>query len=208
MNFFRFYFLDLRLSRKANGFSLMELMVVLGILAIINMMIFASYPEFSQRMALKRTSEEIALIARQAQAYALGIKRSASGGDNYFGFGVRFDTGNPKSLILFTDLDNGKTYNDVGELFQKFTIDTGDVIYNLETCDSMSCGLISNSTLDIVYPRATYMATITANSSINISNPSYARVTIKSPRGNENRNKKYIEIWANGQISVKDPPKN
>ena len=48
-------------------------MVAVGIMTLINIMIFASYPEFSQKMALKRTSEEIALIVRQAQAYALGI---------------------------------------------------------------------------------------------------------------------------------------
>ena len=59
---------------KQRGFSLIELMVAVGIMTLINIMIFASYPEFSQKMALKRTSEEVALIARQAQAYALGIK--------------------------------------------------------------------------------------------------------------------------------------
>ena len=214
MNFFRFYFLDLRLSRKANGFSLVELMVVVGILAIINIMIFASYPEFSQRMALKRTSEEIALIARQAQAYALGIKRSASGGDDYFGFGVHFETGNPKSLILFTDSGQGnsqpnKQYDARGgcgqpqtECFQEFKIDTGDIIFKLE-CDSCDENI---DALDIVYPRATSMASISADG--NNCGCSYARVIIKSPRGNEDKHKKYISIWANGQISVEDPPKN
>ena len=58
-------------------------MVAVGIITVINIMIFASYPEFSQKWPLKRTSEEVALIVRQAQAYAQGIKRPVSGGEDY-----------------------------------------------------------------------------------------------------------------------------
>ena len=124
---------------KQRGFSLIELMVAVGILVLINTMIFANYPEFSQKVALRRTSEEIALIVRQAQAYSLGIKRSASGGDNYFGFGVHFDKSptNSKSLILFTDSGStpNKAYDD-GELFQEFKINTGVYVSDLQTCGS------------------------------------------------------------------------
>lgn len=192
---------------KQNGFSLIELMVAVGILTIINIMIFASYPEFSQRIALRRTSEEIALIVRQAQAYALGIKRPTSGGDDYFGFGIHFDKSKPKSIILFTDsvLIPNKTY-DAGELFQEFTIDTGDVISELQVYDSSGQCQNDGDTLDIVYPRATSMAAISAKGAVCAI--SYARVAIKSPRGDKPKNKKYIEIWISGQISVKDPPEN
>ena len=34
---------------KQRGFSLIELMVAVGIMTLINIMIFASYPEFSQK---------------------------------------------------------------------------------------------------------------------------------------------------------------
>lgn len=182
---------------KQRGFSLIELMVAVGIMTLINIMIFASYPEFSQKMALKRTSEEIALIVRQAQAYALGIKKSVSGGDDYFGFGIHFGTSedDKKTLILFTDSDSGKDY-DTGELFQEFKIDTGDYISELWICASF-CQ--SADTLDIVYPRAASMATIN-----NDDNLSYAKITIKSPRGDADKNKKLIKIWRSGQISVED----
>lgn len=189
---------------KQEGFSLIELMVAIGILVVISTMIFASYPELSQRLALKRTSEEIALIARQAQAYSLGIERPASGGSDYYGFGIHFDKSDPKSLILFADsgATPNKTY-DAGdgcggsstECFQKFTIDTGDYISELNKCDKDSlCSPADGGILDIIYPRATSIATINKN----IDSPSYARITIKSPRGGE----KYIKIWRSGQISV------
>ena len=190
------------------GFSLIELMVAVGILTLINIMIFASYPEFSQKMALKRTSEEVALIARQAQAYALGIKRPVSSGDDYYGFGIHFGKSDSKSLILFADSDSDKTY-DKGdgcggantECFQEFKISTGDYVSELQACDSVSCQSVGNGGLDIVYPRATFMASISAGGDV-CGSCSYAKVTIQSPRGNEEKNKKYINIWISGQISV------
>ena len=193
---------------KQRGFSLIELMVAVGILTLINIMIFASYPEFSQKMALKRTSEEVALIARQAQAYALGIKRPVSSGDDYYGFGIHFDKNDSKSLVLFADLDSDKTY-DKGdgcggantECFQEFKISTGDYVSELQACDSVSCQSVGNGGLDIVYPRATFMASISAGGDV-CGSCSYAKVTIQSPRGKEEKNKKYINIWISGQISV------
>ena len=186
---------------KQEGFSLIELMVAVGIITVINIMIFASYPEFSQKLSLKRTSEEVALIVRQAQAYAQGIKRPVSDGEDYFGFGVNFDKTAPTTLILFTDSDSDKTY-DNGELFQEFKIGTGDYVSELWVCDSDgSCESVGNGALDIVYPRATSMASISSGGII-CDSCSYARVLIKSPRGNEAKNKKYINIWISGQISV------
>ena len=194
------------------GFSLIELLVAVGILTLINIMIFASYPEFSQKMALKRTSEEVALIARQTQAYALGIKRSVSGEEDYYGFGIHFDKSpaNSKSLILFTDSGSApnKIY-DAGdgcggsstECFQEFKIGTGDYVSKLQACDSDSCQSVGNGGLDIVYPRATSMASISADGDV-CGSCFYAKVTIQSPRGKEEKNKKYINIWISGQISV------
>ena len=196
-------------GRSENGgFSLIEIMVVVGILTIINIMIFASYPEFSQKLSLKRTSEEVALIVRQAQSYALGIKKSALGSDDYFGFGIRFNKTAPTTIILFTDFGAipNKIY-DVGdgcgssstECFQEFKIDTRDYIFELTTVAYDEFGTPVSTPvniLDVVYPRAASMATITADGGI--ANPSYAKVTIKSPRGGE----KYIKIWISGQIEV------
>ena len=181
------------------GFTLTELLVVVGIMTIMNLLIFANYPEFSQRLALKRTSEDIALIVRQAQAYSLGIKKPVSG--DYSGFGVHFDKKNNTNLILFADTNttNNKTY-DEGELFQKYIINTGDVVSELRGCTTATCDTDSEpefDTLDIFYPRASPMAMINGK-----SEASYAKITIMPPK---KKNKtRIIEIWASGQISVKE----
>jgi len=189
-----------------NGFTLTELMVVIGIMTIMNLLIFANYPEFSQRLALKRTSEDIALIVRQAQAYSLGIKRPLSGGKEYTGFGVHFDKTTKekqKSLILFADDTDGvnKEGYDDGESFQEYKINTGDVVSDLKTCPAKGdCGSSVNE-LDIFYPRANPMATITADDGSG-GNSSYAKITIQSPK----KKTRIIEVWISGQISVKEGP--
>ena len=185
------------------GFTLTELLVVVGIMTIMNLLIFANYPEFSQRLALKRTSEDIALIVRQAQAYSLGIKRPLSGEGDYFGFGVHFDKSaidnKNKSLILFADVDiiADKKYSNNNELFQEYKISTGDVVSELKTCDAeKKCDPSSDGKLDIFYPRANPMATINGDS----SGISYAQITIMSPK----KKTRIIEVWTSGQISVKE----
>jgi len=207
MKFFRFNFLDLRLSRKANGFTLTELMVVIGIMTIMNLLIFSSYPEFSQRLALKRTSEDIALIVRQAQAYSLGIKKSGSVDIDYTGFGVHFDKttkDKQKSLILFADSSSGNLYKyDEGELFQEYKINTGDVVFDLQVCKADGCVVLDTvdtvNTVDIFYPRSRSMAIISGEGIID-ANASYAKVVIRSPKGKM----RTIKIWISGEISVKE----
>ena len=55
-------------GRSENGgFSLIEIMVVVGILTIINIMILPVIPEFSQKLSFKKEpAKRSLLIARQA----------------------------------------------------------------------------------------------------------------------------------------------
>lgn len=195
------------------GFTLTELMVVVGIMTVINLLIFANYPEFSQRLALKRTSEDVALVVRQAQAYSLGIKipLGATDDKDYSGFGVRFDKGNKKSLILFADqvggTDNVYDKSDgcgfsSTECFQEYKITTGDVVSDLRACVNETICSEDTQTLDIFYPRASPKAKITAinTSKIFTTDYSWAEITIKSPK----KKTRIIKVWVSGQVSIKD----
>ncbi|HBB56452.1 TPA: hypothetical protein DEW47_01970 [Patescibacteria group bacterium] len=192
MKFFRFDFLNFIFSRKANGFSLIELMVSVSILTVINMMVFASYPEFNQRMAIRRTSNDIALAVREAQVNALSIKEL----DGKFpAYGINFKTGN--TFTLFADKGEEGVRNnlyDEGEEINTFMITTGDTISRLQLCSS---GCNDTGEINIVYPRSNPMASITDSSGSGSND--YAIVTIAAPN---DKISKDIKIYLNGQISI------
>lgn len=191
----------------------MELLVTISILAVINGLILASLPETNSRFNLKRTANESSLLLRQAQSYALGIRRAevSGGGESFNGYGVHFSNSNSndknKTLVIFTDLDGGtnKRYDESNEeacgeenneCVQKYMITTGDYIQDLcAGSDENNCDSADDGKLDIFYERSSPFLAINAGGN------AFAKATIKSPRG-ENNNTKDIKIWSTGQIEI------
>lgn len=180
------------------GFTLIELIVVMSIMVIINGVIFFDYPSVMANLALKRTAGEIALLARQAQVYALSAKSGASG--ELVNYGIRFDKGAPTSIILFADKNGNSKYNSgLGEAIQTFEIQTKDEISML--CGDGDCINKSMDTVDIVYQRLSSTATI-GSSSFCLPPPtpspcSSVKIIVQSHR---NSTTKEITIYSNGYI--------
>ncbi|RJQ30689.1 prepilin-type N-terminal cleavage/methylation domain-containing protein [Candidatus Parcubacteria bacterium] len=211
------FFKKIKFKRKSlvadrRGFSLIELLVTVGILTMVNVMIFASYPEFSKKMSLRKTGNEVALIVRQAQAYALGIKRTEKnlGGEEFPGYGVHFNSSqsNNNKIVLFADINADGKLNDPDsacdsndECVNEYEISTGDYVSKVMLCGANeNCFSADGAALDVSFPRAVSMV----NMSSSIYCPgdcSSAKIVLKSPRGKED-NTKNITIWRSGQITV------
>lgn len=189
---------------NSNGFTLIELIVVMSIMVIINGVIFFDYPSVMANLALKRTAGEIALVARQAQVYSLSAKSGVSG--ELVNYGVHFDKTVPNNtkIILFADTGNGSgglpnNKYDTGsgcgvsptECVQEFEIQTKDKIIGFScTPASPAC----SSPVDIVYQRLSPIATITSGV---ISTYTSVKITIESPR---NSTTKDVTIFYTGYI--------
>lgn len=186
-------------KRGENGFSLVELMVTMGILIAVTTMLFFNYPEFRQKVSLKRTSQEIALAIRQAQTYGLGVREFQSGGTTYFpGYGIHFDlTNSPSSFILFADISDPKnySYDPSNENVQTFSIQTNDKILSMCGAIDVNCDT-PLSTADIIYYRPNPIVILTNNGGT--TKFSYIEITIQSPEGGT----KTITVWLSGQISI------
>jgi prepilin-type N-terminal cleavage/methylation domain-containing protein len=88
------------LGKKISGFSLLEVIVTMAILAVMTSILFYNYPRLSQAVAFDAASQNILDVIRSAQ-----ITGSSRGGD-YRGDGVYFKLSDPTNFISFFDYAN------------------------------------------------------------------------------------------------------
>ena len=110
---------------------MLELLIVIGIAAIITSTVLGNYPEFSRRLAIEREAQLVALALREAEERAIRTKRTEAVSEPFNPpYGVHFDLGSGptdpkrKQYILFADTDPGGNtgYYDVGEEIEIMTI--------------------------------------------------------------------------------------
>ncbi|MCK6462371.1 MAG: hypothetical protein L6Q29_00930 [Candidatus Pacebacteria bacterium] len=199
--------------KNQQGFNLMELLVIVSIIAMVNMVIFAGYPKFNRRIALKKTTAEIALAVRQAQSNSLAVKKFDKSVSNPFpDYGIHFEK-DKNNFTIFADTNNSRTYGGASadcsdtECVEFFSINNSTQVGTVELCQkSSSCA--SYQKVDIVYPRGrtaviAYVRGVDASGGVyECSSCSYARIRVDS-LGNLVP-PKYLYVWFNGQISIKD----
>jgi len=209
-------------SSSTSGFTLIELIVVVGIFVIITTVLLVNYTKFNSDIVLQNVAHHIALSVRQAQTYGLSVKGFGTGAGAVFpGYGIYFNTTLPREFYLFADTDGDKHMlgNPVGcvtgvdECSEKITIKSSEYIYaicgNLKndgvpafsTIDDVS-GVLNCSVMDALHavftrpdPDAELSGYITGTGYESYSD---AEIVIASP----NRDVRTIVVWSTGQISV------
>lgn len=95
-------------KNKSNAaFTLLEMMVVIGIVVLISALSFASYKEGQNQYALQLSAQKLAADLRRAQNMALSTVVTNGGQISGGGYGIYFDKSQEKKLayILFADND-------------------------------------------------------------------------------------------------------
>ncbi len=118
------------------GFTLVEMLVVLAIIVVISAIVFSGQAAFNRTLALSNAAYDIALSARQAQAY--GLSSQAFNAINNPPYGLYFQSATPTSYIFFADTSPavvtnskpnvrpGNGYYDVStEAVQTYTLNNG-----------------------------------------------------------------------------------
>jgi len=183
-----------KISDTRRGFTLVELVVTIGIFVVISTLVFANYPKFKSQLSLKKTSQEIAFAVREAQVYSLSVKEYEGRFD--IGYGVHFDISKPDTVLLFADVNKNSEYDDNDGIVKEYKIRTSDSFSSL--CGNEICGL---SQLDAVYLRPNPLITLRGKDSNGIpTSPDFsdAEIKILSSGGME----KKIIIWVSGQITI------
>ena len=196
---------SLRLRRKrSRGFTLIEMLVVLGIFAVLTSVILASHSRFGGVITLENLAYDTALSVRQAQLYGIAVRSYGSNNFNV-GYGLHFDCNsvspcNMSTYLLFADALNGNGIYDVGEIVtppSPYVLNGGfrvsDICVVPAGGSTYNCGL---NTLDILFKRPEPDAYIRANGASPLNDR--AKIIVTSPQGNSAS----VLVEVSGQISV------
>jgi prepilin-type N-terminal cleavage/methylation domain-containing protein len=204
------------------GFTLLELVVSIGIFSAMTALVVAKYGNFNQSTLLTDTAYDIALALHTAQNYGLSVKNAGSG-TNPFGLPYALDfttseagtpcgsaTANNKHIVLYGDSDPITTPDGVcgasDSALTTFAITRGAAIAPLTgnpgsgLCvgSGSTCSFYNVTQVDISFTRPYPEAKICANASP-VSCYGYAEVIIVGTDGST----RTIAIRENGQVSVK-----
>ena len=94
------------------GFTIIELMVTMGIVGILASIMLANYPELNGRLTLDLLAHDVALSVRQAQQFALGVRQqNVTGLKPFPTYGIHFDTAFPTNYFIFGDVAENFQYD-------------------------------------------------------------------------------------------------
>jgi len=191
-------------SRNANsGFSLMELLVVTGIMVIISSVMLSSNARFGGAITLRNLAYDVALSVREAQIYGISVRRFGTD-DFSSGYGMHFSQSSPSQYVLFADAVTPDGRYDGGleggsaELVEAISIGRGfgvsDLCVVVGAGSTETCGI---QQIDILFKRPEPDAQIRYNGGSSLNQR--ARIELESPRGDIAS----VLVEATGQISVK-----
>ncbi|MAZ41115.1 hypothetical protein CL654_03280 [bacterium] len=203
------------------GFSLVELVIVMGIFVVMAGLVLFNFSSFQSTRSLDATAQELATVVREAQIYGISVS-NIPGSEIFPAYGLHVDyIAAPRDVVLFADLDGDRVYDPGdGEEVSTFRIETPIDLYNICTsqtgedtsiasngfrCYRDDTGTIINEINQItaVFERPDPEPYVYDNILDPLSNPSraFARIDLIDDEGFG----KSIYVWKSGQIGVTNP---
>ncbi len=183
--------------KKQTGFSLIELMISIGIVTLVTGIVLVRYSSFNNTVLLQAQAYELALDIREAQV--LGVSVGGKTGAFRKAFGIYINLDKPNTYILFQDAPSSGTdglYDPGEEVGDIYTVDPRFRI--LDICVGVggteSC---SNHSASITFKRPDFDARIITDTA---TNPDYIKIILASDK--DTTVQKNVIVYQSGQITV------
>jgi len=200
--------------RGTPAFTLIELMVVIGIFLVITGVILFQSNSFDSTITASNLTQDIALTVRKANAYTLGFQVPQTvSGVTIKGYGVNFVSGVGDSFVLFGETDpydqfythnNGcGIFSHSDECIEQTIIKTKDRISQISVDVSGSSNTLSpGDSLSIIFTKPSGEVSFCVQSngmgSCNYTLATVAHIVVSSAQGRQYT----VNVWNNGQINV------
>lgn len=178
------------------GFTLIELMVSVGIFALMTALLLFRADRFDGGIVLENLAYDIALSIREAQTYGLNVLEAPVGtaGEFEVAYGAQFKVGT--QYIFYADLNNSRSYDiesgTGAEHIRKYSLKRGATISNICIgADENTC-TTNPAALDVLFLRPNPKALITGDSN-------YGQITLTARDGST----RIVGVRKTGQIFVK-----
>lgn len=150
-------------STTRKGFTLVELVVVTGIMSAIMLLVFFNGRKFNDGLALRTAGDVVASTLRRAQNFGISVREvQLNSGSFSTPYGVAFDLSTPRTIFLYADTNNNRAYNGtfactgVDECKERFYIQRGIVIQRVCATyynDTLTCFNGTNRVTVLTYVR-------------------------------------------------------
>lgn len=181
-------------TRNTQGFSIIELMVTVGIFAMITSILLARNSRFDDETLLQSAAYEVALSVRQTQSFGINVR--GQGGVFDKPYGVYFEKGSASYRQFLDSNDDG--FFTEGEMIEEYTLGRGYTIARICAFSSItpSCETEEDA-VSVLFRRPDPEAIITAQKGV-VGAIGSIGIELASPR----EGRRFIVVRQTGQIAV------
>ncbi len=187
-------------KKKFGGFSLIELLVTIGIFSVITGVVLANYRSFNKNSDFANTIENVYFALREAQVYGAGGKTAGitacgtPASSFNCAYGVRFSVGSV-SYDFFVDANENRMM-DTGEQIQTQSLGVDTSVTSVTCITSSGSVACPASGASVTFKRPSPDAFIAERSG---QENSIDRVVVAITKGTKTAN---VAISSTGQISI------